>query len=404
MTAWNPKYRTFSDALRGMTQIFIASQSAVTDLNVGGALRNLLASVAQEVEEATAYLRDVANFHRLSSPSCKGSRLDEVAARYGLTRFPASYSVVELRFTGAESSSVATNATYQTAAGVKFKVVEGGTIAIGETEMTLPAVSLSLGLSTLVPSNTIRYPVTSFPVGISSVTNPAPSNGGQDEEDDDSLKSRCWNRYWALSRGPGEAYLGYCYDATKTLCANYDGSVPDCLVSNANWGVACTVGRYTECNQWRKRAWIIRAKLKPRTNGPASGTIYVIPGGALSVPAWLQEVLTDYISPRVGLTTMVDIALVDFVDVDVRLNITVEPGYALSTAAENARLAVLEYLDYTRWPFGADVSREAVIAQIMGAEGVQDITMYEPAIDIVVGEYELPQLNTFVVNQAIGAT
>ncbi len=116
-----------------------------------------------------------------------GVTLDGVVALGGISRRPATRSVVDLTISGTNGTVVASGFEAQTPQGVKFVTTENGTIAGGSVDVA--ARSVDNGITTNQPAGTIveiNTPLT----GVDSVTNAADSAGGADIETDAVLRAR----------------------------------------------------------------------------------------------------------------------------------------------------------------------------------------------------------------------
>ncbi len=118
----------------------------------------------------------------------EGVQLDRLGSNSGITREPASESVVTLSFTGVPGIVIEEQTQFTTESGIYFELIEDVVIEDNGTGSGT-AVSLSKGVINNVAANTITVQAEPSE-GVYSVTNPKPSAGGADEETDSEFRAR----------------------------------------------------------------------------------------------------------------------------------------------------------------------------------------------------------------------
>jgi uncharacterized phage protein gp47/JayE len=117
---------------------------------------------------------------------------DELATRIyqrtGIIRKPATYASNQIEVTG--TGGINAGDIFQTESGVQFKATKSTAVSGSGMVYIQAAVA---GAEGNVPANTIKYMPVSIP-GITSVTNPEPTEGGYDDESDADLLQRYYER------------------------------------------------------------------------------------------------------------------------------------------------------------------------------------------------------------------
>lgn len=201
MPRFEPK--TFSYFLRRMANRIVA-RSELTDLEEGGPLHTIISAFARELDDISVQmvrLRSVWNIDE-----AEGEDLDERAADFNpdkIARRPATYATAPVVF-----SRSGTVGEVVIPAGTVVRVPNGGpryataapaTIANGSSSSApVTAVALVAGSGGSTAAGTIT--AMSGVAGVSSVTNPSPALG-QDEETDAEFRARLKRYARSLARG-----------------------------------------------------------------------------------------------------------------------------------------------------------------------------------------------------------
>jgi uncharacterized phage protein gp47/JayE len=161
------------------------------DTSEGSFIYDALAPAAAELAQAAIWAQEV--LRRGFVQTTFGRYLDLRAAEYGLARKPAVKATGEVVFTGTPGTVIPSGTTISTVASeaapaVFFVTTAEAVIGSGGT-VTADIEAVEPGTKSNVAANTIKLlvnPVT----GVTAVTNPAPTSGGLDEENDESLRAR----------------------------------------------------------------------------------------------------------------------------------------------------------------------------------------------------------------------
>jgi uncharacterized phage protein gp47/JayE len=165
--------------------------------------------LAKELHEIEARLCELRT--QVFPQTSTGVYLDRHAACRGLVRKEAVAGGGTLRFSRETASMtdipipagtiVATRFTPQ----LQFATAEAGVLPAGQLSVLLPAVAVLAGVGGQVAAGAVCLLVSSLP-GITGVTNPAPLEGGLDEENDEALRERLLTAYRNISNGTNAAY------------------------------------------------------------------------------------------------------------------------------------------------------------------------------------------------------
>lgn len=170
-----------------------------------------------------------------------GTFLDSKVAEQGIVRKAATSSFVDVTITGTPGSSVSTGDKVASD-NLVFTITQNGTLD-EEGIVTVSARCDTPGRVGNIPANAInRFPVT-LP-GLVSVTNPEPAEDGFDEETDDELRKRYFEKV-SLPATSGSKYhyvmwakeIGGVGDAKCLPLWNGNGTVK-VIVINSDKGVA----------------------------------------------------------------------------------------------------------------------------------------------------------------------
>ena len=163
----------------------------------------LLAGQLDLLEEELTAVRTA-----MDPETAAGAALDRHTAARGLTRKAAVAAAGSLTFYRgtAAAEAIRLPAGLTAAAGEdgpRFATTEAGVLAAGETEVTLPAAALAPGRAGNAAAGTVT--VLLAPVGgLDGVKNTAAFAGGQDAEDDASLRARLLERLLDAADHSGE--------------------------------------------------------------------------------------------------------------------------------------------------------------------------------------------------------
>ena len=159
---------------------------ADVDLTESSPLELFLEAVAVEEADLWEKLEDA--YYSCFVDSASGASLDQIATLVGVTRSAAAYASGLVEFTGASGTYIPLLTEVRTAAGIGFKTDVAGRIPSGVAESIL-AYAVESGEDWNVAANTVTELVEAI-AGVTSVTNPVATVGGEDVELDAELRQR----------------------------------------------------------------------------------------------------------------------------------------------------------------------------------------------------------------------
>ena len=141
--------------------------------------------------------------------SAQGKYLDQHAALRSIRRASATCATGLLRFglsTAVERDIPIDKGTVcMTAEGVRFLTLEDAVLPGSRLYVDVPASAVEPGRAGNAAANTITI-MAAMPAGIRACTNPEAFTGGEDQEDDTSLRERLLDSYRRLPNGANAAY------------------------------------------------------------------------------------------------------------------------------------------------------------------------------------------------------
>ena len=141
--------------------------------------------------------------------SAQGKYLDQHAALRSIRRASATCATGLLRFGLAAAVErdipIEAGTVCMTADGVRFLTLKDADLPAGSLYVDVPAAAIEPGKTGNAAANTITI-MAAIPVGIRACTNPGAFTGGEDQEDDDSLRERLLDSYRRLPNGANAAY------------------------------------------------------------------------------------------------------------------------------------------------------------------------------------------------------
>lgn len=177
----------------------------LTDLNVGSVVRTLMETFAREL--AVTYLHLEHIYDSAFLDTAEGPSLDKVAALVGVTRLPAGYPVVKVRFSRGSGApgriTVPAGTPIVDAAGNRYLTMAALTLEPNETTRDVMARGDTPG-TPLVKEDELDRPELKI-AGISEVTNPEPARALAAPETDDELRRRAPGALHGVVRGTLDA-------------------------------------------------------------------------------------------------------------------------------------------------------------------------------------------------------
>mgnify|MGYP003635657630 CR=1 FL=1 len=206
MPQFQPK--TFTYFLQRMAERVVA-RSALTDLEEGGELFEMLGAVARELDDVSFQTIQLQRVWDLDT--AYGEDLDARAQDFfgaTLVRITAVKATATVVFSRSGTAGVATipsgHSIKVPGGGPEFVTTAVGSIGAGNTDSAAVAViAVIAGIAGNVEANTIKQ-MTGL-AGVETVTNPTPGTGGLDLESDDAFRSRLRTYIRSLPRGTVDA-------------------------------------------------------------------------------------------------------------------------------------------------------------------------------------------------------
>ena len=286
-----------------------------------------------------------------------GTYLDSKVAEQGIKRKPATNSIVSVTVTGTPGSTISIGDKVASDTLV-FTISEE--IIIDETETaTVTAICDTPGKVGNVPIGAInRFPVTLS--GLVSVTNTVPATDGFDEESDDELRKRYFEKV----------------------------SLP------------ATSGSKYHYIMWAKEiSGVGDAKCLPLWNGNGTVKVIIINSDKSTASEELISEVAQHIEDNrpIGAEVTVESAVPLVIDVSVSL--VLNNGDDMETAKKNISETITAYLQKNAFS-GTYISYARIGGCILNSEGVadySDLLLNNETDNIAIGETEVPVLGVVTV-------
>jgi uncharacterized phage protein gp47/JayE len=254
-------------ALQMVAQLRVLDPSISAE--VGTPERKIIDTVAEALAESQIDLDVLSGSLDLDSKF--SSDLDRFLGIFGFGRQKATKATGFVTFSrsvpstfdipipaGTQEIAPASASNGDVAGDLIFRTTAGVTLAAGATEIIAPVEALVAGVVGNLAANTITT-FGSTVLGLTAVTNEAPTLGGLDAESDDELKLRFKNTVFRNMAGTQDQYLALAVSTAFTTKANVVGpisryreyiQVPDVDDTTADpdsgiGGNSATVGEYT---------------------------------------------------------------------------------------------------------------------------------------------------------------
>lgn len=215
-------------------QLRVLDPSVSADL--GTPERKIIDTTAQALADAQLDLTALAGALDLDSKF--GTTLDRFLALFGFARQKSVPATGFVKFSRISPSNVDIRipAGTQVATGVDlsdldtinrqaFYTVTDTILRAGQLEIFAAIRGSVAGVRGNVAANTINSFIGTVTLGITDVTNPAPTTGGQDEEGDDSFKLRFKNTVFRNVSGTTDQFLALSVSTAYTTKANVVGPI-----------------------------------------------------------------------------------------------------------------------------------------------------------------------------------
>lgn len=197
----------------------------------GSFFYDVFSPVSEEFAQIKVQLDEILNrvFIQKAIENGYSEEIEMRALENGIYRKQGSYAIGKVTFKGIDNTLIPKDTIVQTESGLQFKTMQDETIVNGKIDIPIQAVEV--GSIYVVSVNTIcQLPVQIL--GVTEVINEAPTEGGMDIEDDESLCNRYFekiqkpitsgndNHYkqWALEvKGIGDAKVFPLWNGNGTV-------------------------------------------------------------------------------------------------------------------------------------------------------------------------------------------
>jgi uncharacterized phage protein gp47/JayE len=217
--------KTPGTLLKDLIANVIANTNAISYFGKDGVVRAILNAIAIEISELWNDLYQTTRSIFVDTSS--GTKLDELAARNGLTRLGATKSSVVLIFNGPATTVIPSETIVKSnITGQQYKTV--GSITLGAINPNIQrpiwdnsigdavvAESLDTGSKTQVGVEELTQ--LQSPISGVTLSNIIPSIGGLDAETDEQLRYRIKNRISLLNQGTQQFYETLCKEVEPTV-------------------------------------------------------------------------------------------------------------------------------------------------------------------------------------------
>ena len=292
--------------------------------------------------------------------TAEGACLDRHAEMRGIVRAPAAAALGSVRFTvetpGPADWTVDAGTVCLTESGVAFVTTAQTVIKAGSQYADAPAAAQEPGAAGNGGAGTVTL-FGACPPGVTGCTNPAAFSGGQDAEDDESLRARILDSYRRLPNGANAAY----YEKTAL----------------SHPGVAA-------------------AKAVGRARGIGTVNVYLASPAGVPDSGTLEAVQAELDASR-EIAVDVQVLAPKTAAVDVTVALAAKDGVAFDTARANADAAVRGL--FTGALLGRPVYLAELTGRIYGAEGVANCRVTAPAADLAAAPDTLPVLGMLTVTE-----
>ncbi len=355
------------DIQNRIIQAIVSRTDKITYFGVGGVARAFVEAVSMAVEKMYYEMDRIER--SLFFSTAVGSELDRLGGDVDMERAGAAVSGVDLLFQGTPAILVPQGTQVRSSSGIIFETTKAitlgrnpimnglsGSLSLGDS---VGAVSTTTGEDANVPAFTVTELVNPI-AGVSSVTNPAPAQGGADTESDGVYRYRLIRRISSLEKGTQAFYEAAAQEATES---------------------------------WTKRA--IRAIA---AHGDAYRTVDVklaANTGSGFTSGELDQI-ASYIQDLAPIDTVIVCSNITFTGINVYAEIKLSQGYTLQEVYRDVADALANYIDFSTWQWGEDVRNEELLSIVTGIDGIRDVatSTFEPDGDVEVSDQSLPKLTS----------
>ncbi len=292
--------------------------------------------------------------------TAQGVYLDNHAALRNITRSVATPATGTLRFGTPHSPEAAltiqAGTVCMTEEGVRFATTRKGELPPGSLYVDIPAVALEPGKAGNVAAGTVTI-MSAMPMGINACTNPEAFSGGDDQEDDESLRARLMDSYRRLPNGTNAAYY-------EQVALSYAGVA-----------AATAVGL-------------------PR--GVGSVDVYVATDGGVPDQA-LLEAINRYLQEKREISVDLRVLAPAVQRVNVSVAVTPASGYTLEQARKSVDAALRAL--FTGALLGKGITLARLGETVYHLDEVANYRFSAPTADLAPSPTTLPSLGTLTVTE-----
>ena len=292
--------------------------------------------------------------------TAQGEYLDRLAALRGISRSTATCAIGTLRFgisnTVSGDLTIAAGTACMTRDGIRFATTEDAVLTAGHLYVDVPAMALEPGRKGNVAPNTVTI-MAAMPTGIRACTNPEAFSGGDDAEDDESLRARLLDSFIRLPNGANAAY----YEQTAM-------SFP---------GVAA-------------------AKAIGRPRGIGTVDVYVATNAGIP-DAELLESINSYLQERREISVDLRTLAPEEKAVDITVALKSAQGFTFDQAKADADAALRSV--FTGSLLGQGVTLAALGSLLYNLGSVENYRFAAPGADIEASPTVLPRLGTLTITE-----
>ncbi len=312
------------------------------------------------IELAQAYINLDLALAQTFAGSASDDKLDQRVAEMGVIRLPASPAKGTVEFTGVEGTVIPAGTLVMTPNGIQYLTDNTVTIdSLGKASASITAVQG--GKNGNVSAEVIT--ILSEPIsGVTSVSNPEATYGGEDEETDEALRIR------------------------------YFQNIVDRAID----------GNIAQYKKWASEfLGIGRVKVFPLWNGPNTVKVSILDSENQVASAGLIADFQEYLDPNseglgngvAPIGAIVTVTTATAVDINVSADIVLAEGYTEPTGIDEALIAYFKELAYVKSNI-TYIGIGAAILAVPSVDQVQNLVVNGGTADISLTAEQIPRLGT----------
>ncbi|GEM48669.1 baseplate J/gp47 family protein [Deinococcus cellulosilyticus] len=351
-------FKTQEEATATMLQYFIAASGIEIDTENGGIEKTLMQAVGFEIEQQS-YEVDSAIRNAITRIGAQLLGLEEEKERAALTTLRFGRSAL-----ADEGYLIPAGTTASTPSGMSYETTQEVILPVGALYVDAPAVATLPGSAGNTAPDTITL-MNSLILGIETVTNPTPAEGGRDAEAEEERLAKISRGFAKLARGTLQAIEATALDfslpsgerATQVLAVDHflDPDVPGFTVK-----------------------------------------LYVYRPGGVSEALKTGILQHMNANQQRGAGILLEVIAVPEVTVDLTALVRAPSSSALSMVEAAART----FFDAHR--VGEDFILDRLIAALGSAEGVYSVHVSSPSSNITIPRYTKAVLGTVTLSYQSG--